>query len=87
MATKSIAWKTGDGNITLTYTGQGNGSVSVSSSENFGDARQQSVTIKTADGKVKKTVTIKQAATALNLKTADGYFIKTKDGNYFNGKA
>ena len=84
---KKIPWNSGDGSITLTYTGQGNGTISVSSDENFGDARQQSITIKTADGKVKKTVTIKQAATALNLKTADGYFIKTKDGYYFNGKA
>lgn len=27
MATKSIAWQTGSGNITLTYTGQGDGTL------------------------------------------------------------
>lgn len=84
---KIIGWNTGDGNIIFTYTGQGNGTISVSSDENFGDARQQTITVKTADGKVKKTVTVRQAATALNFKTKDGMFVKTKDGYYFNAKA
>ena len=59
MATKTIAWTTGSGNITLTYTGQGNGSISVSSSENdlFED-REQSFGIVTTAGTPEKTLSI-----------------------------
>lgn len=86
MATKSIAWGTGGGFITLVYTGQGNGTISVTSDENFGDARQQDITIKTVKGNASKKVTIKQEAIPLNFKTADGMFIKTSDNKYFNVK-
>lgn len=59
MATKTIAWTTGSGNITLTYTGQGNGSISVSSSENdlFED-REQSFGIVTTAGSPEKALSI-----------------------------
>lgn len=59
MATKTIAWTTGSGNITLTYTGQGNGSISVSSSENdlFED-REQSFGIVTTAGTPEQAVSI-----------------------------
>ena len=59
MATKTIAWNTGSGNITLTYTGQGNGSISVSSSENdlFED-REQSFGIVTTAGTPEKALSI-----------------------------
>lgn len=59
MATKTIAWTTGSGNITLTYTGQGNGSISVSSSENdlFED-REQSFGIVTTAGSPEKSLSI-----------------------------
>lgn len=59
MATKTIAWTTGSGNITLTYTGQGNGSISVSSSENdlFED-REQSFGIITTAGSPEKALSI-----------------------------
>lgn len=59
MATKTIAWNTGSGNITLTYTGQGNGSISVSSSENdlFED-REQSIGIVTTAGTPEKALSI-----------------------------
>lgn len=59
MATKTIAWTTGSGNITLTYTGQGNGSISVASDENESfDERSQSVNIITTNGSPEKAVSI-----------------------------
>ena len=59
MATKTIAWTTGSGNITLTYTGQGNGSISVSSTENDTfDDRSQSINIVTTAGSPEKAVSI-----------------------------
>lgn len=59
MATKTIAWATGSGNITLTYTGQGNGSISVSSDENDSfDDRQQSFSVVTTNGSPEKAVSI-----------------------------
>lgn len=59
MATKTIAWATGSGNITLTYTGQGNGSISVSSDENDSfDERQQSINIVTTNGSPEQAVSV-----------------------------
>lgn len=59
MATKTIAWTTGSGNITLTYTGQGNGSISVSSSENDSfDERSQNINIVTTNGTPEQAVSI-----------------------------
>lgn len=59
MATKTIAWKTGSGNITLTYTGQGNGSISVVSDENDSfDDRSQSFDVVTTNGSPEKAVSI-----------------------------
>lgn len=59
MATKTIAWTTGSGNITLTYAGQGNGSISVASDENnlFED-REQSFGIVTTAGTPEKALSI-----------------------------
>ena len=63
MATKQIAWQTGGGNITLTYTGSGNGTISVASDDNNGTARSQTIIIQTTKGGlVTKNVTVKQAA-------------------------
>lgn len=62
MATKSIAWNTGTGNITLTYKGQGDGPISIQSDENNGSARSQVITVKTVDGAITKNLTIIQAA-------------------------
>lgn len=59
MATKTIAWTTGSGNITLTYTGQGNGSISVSSDENDSfEERSQSFDIVTTNGTPEQAVSI-----------------------------
>lgn len=59
MATKTIAWATGSGNITLTYTGQGNGYISVASDENdLFDDREQSFGIVTTAGTPEKALSI-----------------------------
>ena len=59
MATKTIAWTTGSGNITLTYTGQGNGSISVASDENDSfEERSQSFDIVTTDGSPEQALSI-----------------------------
>lgn len=59
MATKTIAWTTGSGNITLTFIGQGNGTISVASDENseFED-RSQSFSIVTTDGTPEQAISI-----------------------------
>lgn len=59
MATKTIAWTAGSGNITLTYAGQGNGSISVASSENDSfDDRSQSFDIVTTEGTPEQALSI-----------------------------
>ena len=59
MATKTIAWTTGSGNITLTYTGQGNGSISVASDENDSfEERSQSFQIVNTNGSPEKAIDI-----------------------------
>lgn len=62
MATKSIAWNTGNGNITLTYQGQGNGAITVESDDNNGAARSQVITVETLDGTKSVNLTVSQAA-------------------------
>lgn len=59
MATKTIAWNSGSGYITLTYTGIGNAPISVSSDANdlFED-RQQTVQIATTKGSPQKAVSL-----------------------------
>ena len=72
MASISIPWNDGPGNIVLTYTGQGNGQVVVTSdADNLeGRTRQQRVTFVVADGAIHHDV-----------KTASGNMIRTSDGN------
>ena len=86
MATVVIPWKSGNGNITLTFTGQGNNTVIVSSDDNNLDvARTQDITVKTLDGSIRRTVNITQGAGA-NFKTSDGKYVRLSNGLYFNVK-
>lgn len=62
MSVKTVAWQTGNGNITLTYQGQGDGSISLQSDANDGGARSQLITIETIGGAITKGFTINQAA-------------------------
>ena len=70
MATKTIAWESGSGYITLTYTGVGNAHISVESDANdlFED-RQQTVQIVTTEGSPQKAVEllIKQKAKSYDV--------------------
>jgi hypothetical protein len=72
MASISIPWRDGPGNIVLTYTGQGNGTVVVTSdADNLdGRSRQQTVTFVVTDGAIRNEVT-----------TASSHLIRTSDGN------
>lgn len=64
MTTRTIAWTTGSGSITLTYQGQGDGSIQVDSDANtLGTARSQVITVKTGQGGiVTKNLTVRQGA-------------------------
>ena len=62
MATKSIAWNNGTGNITLTYQGQGDGPISIQSDANNGSARSQVITVETVGGAITRNFTVRQAA-------------------------
>ena len=69
MATLTIPWNDGNGNIILTYTGQGDGTVTVQSdTDNLGVDREQVITLKTADGTRAVQVTIQQATGMLTLR-------------------
>lgn len=59
MATKTIAWESGGGYITITYTGTGNGPVSVQSDANkMFEERQQIVQFVTTEGSPEKAVSL-----------------------------
>ena len=74
MATKQIAWNTGGGNITLTYTGQGNGTIDVvSDANNLSTERSQTITVKTTNGAIVKNLTVKQSACPVPVGTIFNY--------------
>lgn len=85
MENKTIAWKTGSGNITLTYTGQGNATVSVSTDANEGIDREQSILVETTYGEPKdsESVLIRQAGLREVFSVSDGTFL-LKNGETFN---
>ena len=60
MATKTIPWNTGEGNICVTYTGSGNGTLSVySDTQNESpEERSQVITLRTTDGTPTRTVSL-----------------------------
>lgn len=69
MATLTIPWADGNGDIILTYDGQGDGVVTVrSTTDNLGDDREQVITLRTVDGIRAVQVTIKQATGMLTLR-------------------
>ena len=78
MASISIPWNDGPGNIVLTYTGQGNGQVVVTSDADTldGRMRQQRVTFVVRDGAIHHDV---QTASGNLIRTASGNIIRTLD--------
>lgn len=76
MATKTIAWESGGGYITLTYTGVGNAPISVKSDANESfDERQQTVRIATTAGSPSRAVEllVKQKGKTLPAGTVYNY--------------
>ena len=83
METKTIAWNTGSGSITLSYTGQGDDTVLVSSSENdLYQERSQEVTVKTTDNAISRQVTITQGMREPNLIDSDGNWLIDSNDTY-----
>lgn len=77
MASISIPWNDGPGNIVLTYTGQGNGSVVVTSdTDNLGHDRQQIVTFVVQNGAIRHTIV---SVSGNRLKTSDGHYLRSLD--------
>lgn len=64
MATVTIPWNDGSGNITVTYGGYGDGTIVVTSDDNnLHTNRSKTITIKTTDGSnISRTVTVEQVA-------------------------
>lgn len=74
MTTKSIAWNTGSGNITLTYQGQGDGTIVVESdTNNLGSSRSQTITVETVGGAIVRNFTVSQAACPVPVGTVLSY--------------
>lgn len=69
MATLTIPWADGNGDIILTYDGHGDGVVTVrSTTDNLGDDREQVITLRTADGRATAQITIVQQTGMLTLR-------------------
>ena len=84
MATKSIAWQTGTGNITLSYIGQGDDTVLVSSdANNLYVSRSQTLTFSATGYAITRQVTVTQPMREPNFKTSEGYWFVTSDDKYF----
>ena len=86
MATKSIAWNTGIGNINVEYGGSGNGTIIITTDSNsLYEARSQQITVRTTDGSdIQRTITIQQAAKVrIDISTA----IVTAANQTYSGSA
>lgn len=80
MATLTIPWNDGNGNIILTYTGQGDGTVTVmSDTDNLGADREQTITLRTADGTKEVQVTIQQSTGMLTLRDVNLLVLRDSD--------
>lgn len=82
MATITIPWADGNGNVILTYDGQGDGTVTVrSDTDNLGDTRQMTITLKTAGANpATAQVTIIQPTGMQILLDVDGKTLRDADG-------
>lgn len=79
MASITIPWNDGNGNIILTYTGQGDGTVTVTSDTDCIDHdRQQRVTFVVGDGAIRNDVA---TGSGHQIRTASGNTIRTLDNS------
>lgn len=78
MASISIPWNDGPGNIVLTYnSGQGNDTVTVTSdTDNLGQDRQQTISFVIQNGAIRHTI---GTSNGYRLKTADGHYLRSLD--------
>ena len=77
MASISIPWNDGPGNIVLTYTGHGNDSVVVTSdTNNVGYDRQQQITFVVTDGAIRHVI---GTSSGNKLRTSDGHYLRSLD--------
>lgn len=80
METLTIPWADGNGNIILTYNGQGDGTVTVrSDTDNLGADREQTITLRTADGTKEVQVTIQQSTGMLTLRDVNLLVLRDSD--------
>lgn len=80
MATLTIPWNDGNGNIILTYTGHGDDTVTVQSdTDNLGADREQIITLRTVDGTKAVQVTVRQATGMLTLRDVNLLVLRDSD--------
>lgn len=86
MATTTIKWIEGEGNIVTTYDGSGNGPISIISDvPNEGLDREQAININTTRGNNPKEVivTVKQIGLREKYITTDAEVYMTSDGEIY----
>lgn len=83
MATSTIKWNEGDGNIVATYEGSGDGPISLTTDiPNEGIDREQEIKIQTTDKSKSVNVLVKQEGLREVFATTDGFILA--DGGTFN---
>lgn len=80
MATLTIPWADGNGDIILSYSGEGDGVVTVrSTTDNLGEDRSQVITLRTTDGTRAVQVTIAQSTGMLTLRDVNQKILRDSD--------
>lgn len=83
MATSTIKWNEGDGNIVATYEGSGDGPISLTTDiPNEGIDREQEITIQTTDKNKTVNVLVKQEGLREVFEPNDGLFVLADGGTY-----
>ena len=82
MATSTIKWNEGDGNIVATYTGSGDGPISITTIPNEGIDREQKITIQTANKAKTASVVVRQEGLREVFKPSDGEFVLADSGTF-----
>lgn len=85
MATTTIKWNVGEGNIVATYSGSGNAPISITSDANEGIDREQEINVSTTQGSNPQSVgvLVRQEGSREIFNASDGEFILA-DGGTFN---
>lgn len=79
--TLTIPWSDGNGSIVLTYTGEGNETVTISSTtDNLGETRSHTLTLRTENGSRSATLTIIQPTGKQILLDTSGNALRDASG-------